>query len=420
MHCSNVAHAPVLRPIDLAIGRTDIHSAIEPAPAPSEPLVIGYSGGGDSTALLLKLASSGQDVIAAIVDHGLREGSARDAARAAAIAREAGVAAEILTLAWPKGAKPAQQAARRGRMAALAAFARSAGAHAIALAHTRDDQAETVLIRLAAGSSWFGLAGMSAAAPAPLWPEGRGLTLHRPLLGVSRAALRARLQVAGASWIEDPANSQTHYARVRARRRLIEWADAGLGVARWAALADRLAPQAAALDQAARALIDSSIGFEGPAALLDPHGFSGASPDVQRRALAALIVAAGASARPPDEAALDRVLGALEQGRTLGGARLRPRKGLIEIGRDPGGVTGRGGAPGVAPLDLPAGKEVIWDGRLALKAAEPGWRTEPRPGGQSPLLRRGNHLESLEDASKSGAVAVDWVVRERIAHLLWR
>jgi tRNA(Ile)-lysidine synthase len=397
-----------------------VHSAIEQPPAESAPLVVGYSGGGDSTALLLELALSGRNVIAAIVDHGLREGSAQDAARAAAIAREAGVAAEILTLAWPKGAKPAQQAARRGRMTALSAFARSTGAHAIALAHTRDDQAETVLIRLAAGSSWFGLAGMSAAAPAPLWPEGRGLTLHRPLLGVSRAALRERLQAAGASWIEDPANSQTHYARVRARLRLIEWAEAGLGVERWAALADRLAPRAAALDQAARTLIGVCVRFEGPMALLEPRSFNDAGPDVQRRALAALIVAAGAGPRPPDEAALDRVLGALEQGRTLGGARLRPEKGLIEIGRDPGGVTGRGGAPGVAPLDLPAGEKVIWDGRLALKAAEPGWRAEPAPGGQSPLLRRGNHLESLEDASKSGAVAADWVVRERIAHLLWR
>ncbi len=384
------------------------------------PLLLGYSGGGDSTALLLEMIATGQPVIAAIVDHGLRDGSAADAARAAAIAREAGADAEILTLSWPSGPKRAQAHARRGRMEALAAFARRAGADSVALAHTQDDQAETVLLRLAAGSTWFGLAGMTVRAPFPLWPEGRGLWLQRPLLGVRRAALRARLINAGASWIEDPANSQAAYARVRARARLAAWEEEGLGAERWAALADALAPAAAALDAAARAGVEACVQWDRGAALLDAPSIAAYPEEVRRRVLGAVIAAVAGAERPPEESALDRILAAPHKARTLGGAMITPANRKLRIGRDPGAVMGRSGAGALADLPLPAGHTVIWDGRLSLRAAEPGWCAMAAGGGQAPALRHGKSLETLANASETGAVRAEWLLSERIAHLLWR
>jgi tRNA(Ile)-lysidine synthase len=383
------------------------------------PLLLGYSGGGDSTALLLEMTATGRPVIAAIVDHGLREGSAADAARAAAIAREAGADAEILTLSWPSGPKRAQAPARRGRMNALAAFARRAGAESVALAHTRDDQAETVLLRLAAGSTWFGLAGMAARAPFPLWPEGRGLWLNRPLLGERRAALRERLINTGASWIEDPANSQTAYARVRARARLAGWEE-GLGVERWAGLADRLSPAAGALDAAVRAGIETSVQWDCGWAVLDFSSIAALPEEVQRRALGAVLGAAGGAERVPEDAALDRILATPDKARTLGGAMIRPSNGKLRIGRDPGAVLGRAGTSALAELPLPAGQTVIWDGRLALTAAEPGWRARPAGDGQTPALQHGKAVETLANALEMGAVRAEWLLSERIAHLLWR
>jgi tRNA(Ile)-lysidine synthase len=265
-----------------------------------------------------------------------------------------------------------------------------------------------------------GLAGMAASSPAPLWPEGRGLKLVRPLLRRSREDLRDQLREARLEWIEDPSNLKTEYARVRARQTLASWEQSGLGVERWAGLADLLAWHVGGLDGAARTLIEQGVRFEGPAALVDIGALASTPRDVQHRALGAVIAAAGAAERAPDEAALDRVLAALGQGRTIGGAQLKRKNDSLEVGRDPGGVTGRGRSPALAALDLPPGEEVVWDGRLALLAHEPGWRAEPAEGGQRPLLRHGNRLETLEDASKTGAVIANWLLRERIAHLLWR
>ncbi|HET9229997.1 MAG TPA: tRNA lysidine(34) synthetase TilS, partial [Vitreimonas sp.] len=147
------------------------------------PILIALSGGGDSVALLHLLTDQfgASRLRAAVVDHKLREGSAADARKAADIARVLGVEADILELSWPEGGSRAHEAARTLRYASLCQTARERRAHVIATGHTRDDQAETVLLRGARGSGLRGLAGMRAFAPAPSWPEGRGLTVARPL-----------------------------------------------------------------------------------------------------------------------------------------------------------------------------------------------------------------------------------------------
>ncbi|MGE3302631.1 MAG: tRNA lysidine(34) synthetase TilS [Hyphomonadaceae bacterium] len=392
------------------------------AQAKAAPLVLGYSGGGDSTALLRRLTDSGRPVRAVIIDHALREGSAADAARAAALAEAAGAAPEVVRLAWPQGARPGQAAARALRMRALLNAAHAAEAGAVFLGHTLDDQAETVLLRAQAGSGWRGLAGMDAQSPFPLWPEGRKLELRRPLLHLRRAALRDELRAAAADWLEDPANAQRRFARVRARAQLAAWEGGPLATPRWVALSARFSGMAAAQDFAARALIAEAARFDGPKIQLDLARFGRGDPDARLRALQALIAAAGGGAREPAGEAAAPLAAALAAGDvqagTLGGARFSARGGALTLSRDPGGVLGRNGRAGLGPQEI-AG-ETVWDGRIALTAEEPGWRLIPGPGGSAPLLERDGRTLSVDEAAAAGLVRAHWLQSERIAHLLWR
>lgn len=380
---------------------------------PNTLVVLGYSGGGDSTFLLRQLRAEGRPVLAAIVDHGLRDGSAADAARAAAIAREAGADAEVLTISWPEGPRAAQAKARDVRLAALATFAARHGVDEIHLAHTLDDQAETVLIRLAAQSGWRGLAGMAERAPMALWPEGRGLQVVRPLLGRRRAEIRSALREGGADWIEDPANALGRYTRVRARGLLVEWDAAP----RWAALATRFAVLAAAVDHDARACLADAARVEGEAAEVSVARLSAFAPSAQLRALGALICAVAGAAREPGDAAVSRLL---ETGGTLGGAWVQRRGETLFLRRDRGAILGRSGLKPLAPLTLTPGISVVWDGRLAVEAAEAGWSIVPEAQDAAPILTKDCSQLTLMEAAERGLAHAKWLLGERIAHLLWR
>jgi tRNA(Ile)-lysidine synthase len=335
-------------------------------------LLVGYSGGGDSTALLWQALGTGRPVIAAIIDHGIQAGSAASAARAAAIAKDMGAEPIVRTLI---GAKASQGGARRARYTALADIARAAGLEAVLLGHTRDDQAETVLMRAAKGAGPRGLAGMAAAGWCGIWPEGRDLVLARPLLNQSRAALRAALRAAGLPWLEDPANAHHRFARTHARAALAE-DDAAM--TRLAALAGRL-----------RALVDAEAAHA--AACFAAHGQAGAdslsiplgaleglASPVRYRLLGAMLAAAGGAPRPPTGAALTRLTGAVVspgfRGATLAGARLRiAGRGRLIALRDPGAAFGRaGGRPPAAPIPLPPQQPITLDARYVLTAQRPG------------------------------------------------
>lgn len=376
-------------------------------------IIVALSGGGDSVALLhaLSAAYGSKRLRAVVVDHALREGSAKDATIALASASALGVEAEIVTLAWPQGPSRAQSAAREARYAALCERARTLGASVIATGHTRDDQAETVLLRAARGSSWRGLTGMQELTPVPLWPEGRGLWLARPLLRQRRSALRNYLRGQGARWVEDPANANPDFARVRARATLAELETAGLDSMRFAALAERLAAPARALDDAALTLIGAAVSFDADAAIHDRARWQAPEP-IAERALSVLLAAAGGAARAP---ASEGLAAELERGKsfTLSGALARPIAAGFRISRDPGALTGRAdGATRPPPLGLNAEIETVWDRRLALTSGEPGWSVVTEEG--APVLARGAERRSI------AAAAPSWLLWPRVQHLLGR
>ncbi len=208
-------------------------------------LILAISGGPDSTALLwlaarwCKAVDGGPKLVAVTVDHGLRPESKREAAAAKRLARSLGV--EHRTLRWA-GRKPKtglQEAARFARYRLLAEVAHNAGARHVLTAHTLDDQAETVLFRMARGSGVSGLAGMGFLTGMPI-KEGQGVLLVRPLLGVPKSRLIATLETAKVPYADDPTNRDPRFARPRLRALMPALAREGLTPARLARMATRV------------------------------------------------------------------------------------------------------------------------------------------------------------------------------------
>lgn len=182
------------------------------------PLLVGFSGGVDSTVLLHACVDAlGAAAVQALhVDHGLQAGSAQWAEHCALEAGRLGVRLHTAALAPPARMREGTEAwARGGRRAALESAARSLGACAIALAHHQDDQLETVLLNLGRGAGVRGAAGMS------MLDRGAGPWWWRPLLGVPRAAIEGRARALGLRWIEDPSNGDRTLRRNALRHELL-------------------------------------------------------------------------------------------------------------------------------------------------------------------------------------------------------
>ena len=199
-----------------------------------ERVVVGCSGGADSLALAAATAWVGErtsrPVAAVVVDHGLVEGSAQVARSTAAQCRQLGLSPVIVksvsVVVSPGGAGP-EAAARDARRAALTEVAVQMASSAVLLGHTRDDQAETVLLGLARGSGARSLAGMR-----PI----NGL-FRRPMLGLSRATVRQSVVDLGLTAHDDPQNLDPAFARVRVRSTALPVLEEQLGPGIAAALA---------------------------------------------------------------------------------------------------------------------------------------------------------------------------------------
>ena len=229
-------------------------------------LVLAVSGGPDSVALMWLVArwrsslARGPRLLATTVDHGLRPEAAREAREVKRLARDLGIPHRTMRWTGEKPASGVPAAARAARYRLLAGLARQTGASHVLTAHTRDDQAETLLMRLLRGSGIGGLAAMARES------EREGVLIARPFLNVAKSQLIATLQKAGIGYADDPTNRDVRFTRPRIRA-VIEQLRAEGGDARnLARLASRLARANAAIeilaDGAARylALKDQLIG----------------------------------------------------------------------------------------------------------------------------------------------------------------
>lgn len=249
-------------------------------------ILLAVSGGPDSTALMLlaqawrAARSHGPTFLVATIDHALRAGSAEEAEAVARLCRRLKLPHE--TLVWT-GGKPdtgIQEAARAARYALLAQHARANGVTALVLAHTRDDQAETVLFRLARGS---GLSGLSAMRHVSQFD---GLALLRPFLDLPKARLIAAVEERGVAYARDPSNTDPRFTRPRLRRLAPALAAEGLDAKRLALFARRVARAEAAL-AAAVAQAGVRCTLEGGERLvrLDPLAWSALPDEISLRVL---------------------------------------------------------------------------------------------------------------------------------------
>ncbi|CAN7539578.1 tRNA lysidine(34) synthetase TilS [Phenylobacterium sp. LjRoot225] len=326
------------------------------------PIAVALSGGGDSVALLLAARSwaqaHGRRLIALTVDHQLQSQSRAWTEACARLAKRIGAGFQALAWEGPKPALGLPAAARAARHRLLADAARSLGARVLLIGHTADDVLEARAMRAAGATTpepreW---------SPSPAWPEGRGLFLLRPLLGVRRAELRDWLTVHGEAWIEDPANADPRFARARAR--------AGLSHAGEVVFAPDVPLAIAGLCR-----------FDPWGGVAFPRAAFRAAPRAEaQRLLGLACVCAGGGVRPPASAARDRLSERLrgegEVVATLAGSRIQAHDEAVRIVREAGEAR-RGG---LQPLVLAAGASGVWDGRFEVAAGGEGLEVRPLRG----------------------------------------
>ncbi|MGV0821145.1 tRNA lysidine(34) synthetase TilS [Martelella sp. AMO21009] len=324
-------------------------------------VLVAVSGGSDSLGLQVALAEAADQlsrrdlrISAATVDHGLRAQSADEAATVARFCATRAIRHE--TLPW-RGEKPAtglMAAARDARYRLLADHAIQIGANVIAVAHSLDDQAETLEMRKARNPD-PPVSGMAAETllMGHAW-------VARPFLSVSRQAIRDMLVARGIGWIDDPSNDNARYERVRVRQSL-DGAIAAPG-----AEATMAGHMRARLSEAAAELFEASVRIHGAAvAEIDPEPIA-AKPDAARYLLKTLTAVIGGETHGPGKAALADILAMAEAPH---GARMTAGRCLFERKRARLFILRE--RRGLERIEIRPHTTRIWDGR---------WRIENRSG----------------------------------------
>lgn len=326
---------------------------------------LAVSGGADSLALMLLAAdwaatrAPSPRLVVYSVDHGLRPEAAGEVAFVLREAGRLGLEARGLAWAGPKPATGVQAAARRARYRLIGEAMRADGAEVLLTAHHRDDQTETVLMRLAHGSGLGGLRGMASLATV------EGVPVCRPLLGVAPEVLGARVEAAGLAPVIDPGNRDPHYERVRWRETLPRLAAMGLDGVTVARFARRAGEADAALEAWAGEAFARLVAVDGfGAARLAEAELDGLPRAVGVKLVGRVLAAVGGARRPHALGAVERLrdrLATAAPGDALTGqgVAIRRRGGWLWFSREPGRH------PIGEAVVAPAGT-LAWDGRFRI------------------------------------------------------
>ncbi|MDO5632092.1 MAG: tRNA lysidine(34) synthetase TilS [Paracoccus sp. (in: a-proteobacteria)] len=340
---------------DTASTEAHVRAALDRLAGDMPAVGIALSGGGDSTALLHMAHGwgRGRRLMAATVDHGLRPESAAEARAAQKTAESLGIA--HVTLLWQRDTTEGNLMAnaRDARLRLLSGWARHNDLSAVLLGHTQDDQAETLLMRLARGAGVDGLAAMAE------WRDAFGVRWLRPMLRVSRASLRDWLTERNLRWIDDPSNDNDDFDRIRIRKAM---AALQLDAAALAQSAQNIAQARDALAYYAAQTAGEAVADRG-SLILPRAPFRHSPPEVQRRlAVAAARWITGAD-YPPRRATVAHALAALAAGSrvTLDGALFCPTGDRIRVIREP-----------AAAMRAPANDAPVWDNRWRIEGLSPG------------------------------------------------
>lgn len=334
--------------------------------AEAGPIGLAVSGGSDSMAMLWLIApwamAQRRPVSVATVDHGLRKESAEEAAFVARICARMGLPHDVLHWQGWDGRGNLQARARKARYGLLSAWARAGGITTLALGHTMDDQAETVLLRLARGSGVDGLSGMEPARVQ------EGLRWVRPLLGLRREALRDFLRQGGRDWCEDPSNANDRFERIKARRALAALSPLGVDTEGLVRTAARMAIARKALEDLARETAAALVTIVAGDVVFARPELDQVPEETRLRLLSEAIRWVGRADYRPRLAALQDALAGLatERQRTLQGTLLSQSASSLRVGRE---------FAAVMHHKAPVGG--LWDGRWRVEGPEEGTSAPP-------------------------------------------
>jgi tRNA(Ile)-lysidine synthase len=323
-------------------------------PLSGETVVVAVSGGADSTALLLaieELKSHNKlftNICVAHLDHRLRKSSSKDSKWVEDLARKLGFRSVIGRSKVAENARAAsdnlEQAAREARYAFLERTAKKVAADYVLTAHTMDDQAETVLLRLMRGSAGVGLGGMEALRPLG---KNSSIKLVRPLLWARRADTEDYCRIRKTQFLFDEMNDDLSFARVKVRKQLLPLMQSFNNriVEALSRTASQLREDGAVLFNDAdallrRAAVSTQQGDETKTPALDVKVLAGAPPALRRRALRQWLSNARGSARRLEMVhliAVEKLLDGKGGGRLVelpGGARVRRERNRLEFERE--------------------------------------------------------------------------------------
>lgn len=345
--------------------------------------------------------------IAVTIDHGLRAQSKNEAAQTRQLCKQLGLAHEILT--WDHQDEPVESAiqerAREARYQLLCRYADERAASAILTAHSLDDQAETVLMRLMRGAGPVGLGAMAVERAIAL-DAGAPIRLIRPMLGITRAQITNTAKTFNQPYLDDPSNENHEFERVRTRALLGALDEQDILSPK--ALAQTARKSALAANTQRRAMQQAADRLE-----LVFHHWGGATFSARRLndlglavdhvaiCVARILYAVGAGSHAPDpDRAAKALKAAITQGQsTLAGCLIKRDHEQVCVFREPASFAGRESAVIDRSVLLSPGQSVVWDKRFIISAGQDPIHASGRPGNGWVLNSATKVLEKCEKAS---------------------